>query len=179
MDTYKFNFTSLELKIFQLICTKSGEKLSQREIAKLLNVSPTAVSNSIKKLVENRLIKLNKVKTINFISFNRDEKRAVDLKRVENLRSIYISGLLNYLEELLPGGTIILFGSYSRGEDTNTSDIDLAAIGRKYKSIDLKKFEKLLNRKINLYFYDSWKKMQENLKNNILNGILLSGGVEL
>ena len=179
MDIYKLNFTMLELEIFQLLCARSGEKLSQREIAKLLGVSPTAVSNSIKKLKENELISVEKTKTINFISFKRSEKRAVELKRVENLRNIYVSGLLDHLENTLPGGSIILFGSYSRGEDTNTSDIDIAVIGRKHRFFDFKKFEKMLNRKINLYFYDSWKKMQKNLKNNILNGILLSGGVEL
>ncbi len=179
MDTYKLNFTILEQDVFSLLCLKAGEKLSQREIAKMLKVSPTAVSNSIKKLKESKLIKIEKTKTINFISFNRDEKRAIELKRVENLKKIYLSGLSDYLESTLPGGTIILFGSFSRGEDTNTSDIDLAVIERKDKTLELERYEKILNRKINVNFYDSWKKIHEHLKNNILNGILLSGGVEL
>ena len=53
MDTYKLKFTSLEQEIFFLLCSKAGERLSQREIAKALSVSPTAVANSIKKLKEN------------------------------------------------------------------------------------------------------------------------------
>ncbi len=179
MDTYKLNFTTLEQNIFSLLCLKAGEKLSQREIAKMLKVSPTAVSNSIKKLKESNFIKIEKTKTINFISFNRDEKRAIELKRVENLKKMYLSGLSDYLESTLPGGTIILFGSFSRGEDTNTSDIDIAIIERKDKLLELEKYEKILNRKINVNFYGSWKKIHEHLKNNILNGILLSGGVEL
>ena len=179
MDIYKLKLTQLQLEIFSLLCIKAGEKLSQREIAKLLYVSPTAIANSLKILKEENLIKAEKTKTINFISFNRDEKKAVELKRVENIRNIYISGLLNYLEAQLPGGTIILFGSYSRGEDTNTSDIDIAVIERKDKLMDLKKFEIILNRKINVNFYESWKKIHKYLKNNILNGILFIGGVEL
>ena len=179
MDIYKLNWTILEQEVFSLLCIRAGEKLSQRETAKILNVSPTAVSNSTKKLKASNLIKIEKTKTINFISFNRDEQKALDLKRVENLKNIYISGLSDYLEKELAGATIILFGSYSKGEDTNTSDIDIEVIERKDKMLELEKYEKLLNRKINVSFYDSWKKIHENLKNNVLNGILLHGGIEL
>ena len=179
MDIYKLKWTVLEQEIFSLLCLKAGEKLSQREIARILNVSPTAVSNSMKKLKDSNLIKIEKTKTINFVSFNRDEQKAIELKRAENLKNIYLSGLSDYLEKELAGATVILFGSYSKGEDTNTSDIDIAVIERKDKMLELEKYEKILNRRININFYDSWKKIDENLKNNILNGIILHGGVEL
>jgi predicted nucleotidyltransferase len=179
MDMYKLKWTTLEQKIFSLLCLKSGEKLSQREIAALLKVSPTAIGNSLKKIKETNLIKIEKTKTINFISFNRDEQKAIELKRIENLKNIYLSGLSDYLLNALPGGNIILFGSYSKGEDTKTSDIDIAVIERKDKMLELEKYEKILNRKINVNFYDSWKKIHEHLKNNILNGILLHGSVNL
>ena len=177
MDTYKLKWTRLQAEIFSLLCKRAGEKLSQREIAKMLKVSPTAVGNSVKKLKE--LVKIEKTKTINFISFNRDGPKAIELKRVENLKSVYLSGLSDYLESELAGGTILLFGSYSLGEDTITSDIDIAVIGRKGKVLELEEYEKALNRKININFYDLWKNIHEHLRNNILNGILLQGGVEL
>ena len=179
MDMSKLRWTILEQEVFSLLCVKAGEKLSQREIAHLLNVSPTAVANSLKKLKEKNLLKIEKTKTINFISFNRDEQKALELKRVENLRNIYTSGLSDYLFNALPGGTIILFGSYSRGEDTSRSDIDIAVIGRKNKLLDLEKYEKNLKRKINVNFYDSWAEIHKHLKNNLLNGILLHGSVDL
>ncbi len=179
MDISKLKWTRLEQEIFSLLCIKAGEKLSQREVAKILKVSPTAVSNSMKKLKDSNLIKIEKTKTINFVSFNRDEPKAIELKRAENLKNIYLSGLSDYLEKELAGATVILFGSYSKGEDTNTSDIDIAVIERKDKILKLEKYEKILNRAININFYDSWKKIHENLKNNILNGIILHGGVEL
>ena len=83
MDIYKLKWTILEQEIFSLLCIKAGEKLSQREAAKILNVSPTAVSNSTKKLKDSNLIKIEKTKTINFISLNRDEQKAIELKRAE------------------------------------------------------------------------------------------------
>lgn len=179
MDTYKLKWTVLQAEIFSLLCLKAGEKLSQREIAKALDVSPTAVANSISKLKDSGLVRVEKTKTINFISFNRDERRAVELKRAENLKNIYLSGLSDYLERELAGATVIVFGSYSIGGDTNTSDIDIAAIGRKDKMLHLEVYEKILNRKINVNFYKSWGSIHEHLKNNILNGILLHGSVEL
>ena len=165
--------------IFSFLCIRAGEKLSQREIAGILDVSPTAVSNSVRKLKGKSLIKLEKIRTINFISFNRDEQMAIELKRTENLKNVYVSGLSDYLEEELAGATIILFGSYSLGEDTNTSDIDVAVIERKDKFLELEKYEKMLHRKIHVLFYNSWKDMNRHIKNNILNGILLHGSVNL
>jgi hypothetical protein len=53
------------------------------------------------------LIKVEKTKTINFISFNREEQRAMELKMIENLKNIYMSGLSDYLERELAGATII------------------------------------------------------------------------
>lgn len=179
MDKNKLKLTILEQAIFSHLCIRAGEKFSQRDIAKALAVSPTAVSHSIPALQENKLITLEKIKTIHLISFNRENYKAIELKRVENLKNIYLSRFSEYLEQELPGSTIFLFGSYSRGEDTYTSDIDIAVIERKEKMLDLVKYERIFHRKINVNFYSSWKDIHKHLKNNILNGILLHGGVAL
>ena len=178
MDIYKLNWTVLQLEIFSLLCLKAGEKLSQREIALILKVSPTAVANSIEGLKDSNLIKVEKTKTTNFISFNRDEPKAIEFKRVENLKNIYLSRLSDYLKRELAGAAIILFGSYSFGEDTINSDIDIAIIERSNKNLYLESYEKILNRKINLNFYKYWNLIHKPLKNNILNGILLDGSIE-
>ena len=179
MDTHKLNFTILELEIFSFLSMKSGEKLSQREISKALQVSPTAVANAVRNLNKKNLVRIEKTKTINFISFNRDDAKAIMLKKIENQKGLYLSGLSDFLEEKFAGSTIVLFGSYSRGEDTKTSDIDIAVIGRKDKLLDLQTFENILNRKININFYDSWKNIHKHLRNNILNGIVLHGSVDI
>ena len=95
---------------------------------------------------------------------------------------IYESGLARFLQNSFPGATIILFGSYSRGEDVQTSDVDIAVIGLKGKKnneLNLTIFERLLQKKIIINFYHSFKEIHKHLKENILNGIILSGGVEL
>ena len=179
MDMYKLKFTVLEQEIFSLLCKNVGKKLSQREIAKILNVSPTAVSKSVKRLLEKNLAKVDKIRNINFVYLNRDEQKAIELKRVENLKQIYLSGISDYLSTNLPGATIILFGSYAYGEDTVNSDIDIAIIGRKEKQLEVEKYKRILNRTIHLLFFESWREIKNrHLKNNILNGIVLHGGVE-
>ena len=87
--------------------------------------------------------------------------------------------LADFLEKEFAGATIILFGSYSRGEDIINSDIDIAVIGRKDKLIDLTYYEKTLDRKININFYGSFKSIHKHLKENLCNGIILIGGFEL
>ncbi|MCD6464256.1 nucleotidyltransferase domain-containing protein [Candidatus Woesearchaeota archaeon] len=69
---------------------------------------------------------------------------------------------------------IVLFGSCARGEDIETSDIDLF-VQAKEKALSLTKYENLLNRKISLFFKQNFLKLSNELKNNIINGIVLKG----
>lgn len=187
MDKYKVKWTQLQARIFQFLCVHSGQQFNLRAIAKQLKVSPTAVSNVLPDLEKDGLIKIEKSKTMNLmsISLNRDSESAIKMKRVENLRAIYDSGLDNFLLNEFSGCTIILFGSYSRGEDVyygkeddRSSDVDIAIIGTKEKNLDLSVFEDKIERKISLNFYASWNDIHKNLKNNILNGITLHGGID-
>ena len=113
------------------------------------------------------------------IELNRDNHAVMQLKRVDNLRQVYESGLVDFLEKEFAGATIILFGSYSRGEDVINSDIDIAIIGRKERKINLISYEKILERQIHLSFYNSFKEVHIHLRENIFNGIVLIGGITL
>ncbi len=176
INTSKLKLTSLQQDILRLLFIKAGTKLNQRDIANFLKVSPPAVMKALPNL--NNFIKISKNKRWS-IELNRDNQNIMHLKRVDNLKQIYDAGLADFLENEFPGATIILFGSYSRGEDLINSDIDIAVIGRKDKLLDLTKYEKELERQININFYDSFTKIHKNLKENLCNGILLSGGIEL
>ncbi len=181
MELFKHKFTRLQSEIFSLLCIKAGEQLNKSEIARALRVSPTAVGKALPLLETEKLVTIKQEKNIKIsrVSLNRDYKRTIELKRTENLRMLYESGLSDYFEKELAGGTIILFGSYSRGEDITKSDIDIAVIGRKNKLLHLSKYENKLKRNININFYKSWEDIHEQLKNNILNGIIIQGSVRL
>ena len=81
---------------------------------------------------------------------------------------------LNYLEENCQSEVIILFGSASLGEDLLESDIDLF-LQCKDKKLNLKRYQKLLKRRINIFFEEKFNKLSEELKSNIINGIKLKG----
>ncbi len=181
MDIYKLKFTRLQNEIFRLLCTKVGKDLNQREIARELNVSPTAVSKAVKGLEKEQIVKIKKDSKMNLslLQLSRENPKVVGLKRTENLRMLYESELIDFLEEKFPGAVIILFGSYSYGEDTVKSDIDIAVIGAKQKSIDLEKFETTLQKEIIINFYNNFKDIRKNLRANIFNGIVLVGRISL
>ena len=71
----------------------------------------------------------------------------------------------------------MLFGSFQRGEDVEDSDIDLFVEACKM-DLDLNSYEKKLNRKIQIHFRKCFGKLPEELKNNIINGIVLYGYLE-
>lgn len=177
MDIYKLKFTSLGVEMILFLSARAGETFSQRELAQHLNVSPTAVAKTIKQLGE--YVTKDSTRTANLLSLNREYKPALRAKRTANLHFLYASGLAGYLEEQFAAGTIILFGSYAKGEDTHTSDIDIAVIGRKPKKLDLERFETQLFRKINIQCYDTLGEVHVHLRNNILNGVTLAGSVEV
>ena len=91
---------------------------------------------------------------------------------------LYNSGLTNYLWDKLSPRAIILYGSSAKGESLEESDIDLFIIGKERK-INLEKFEKELGKKIHLIFEDNPKKIPDELKNNLINGIILKGYLKL
>jgi len=181
METNKFKWTRVQNEIFRFLCIKSGSSVNQRFIAEKLKVSPTAVAKALKSISKERLIIYSKDPRMNltYAELNRDNEKAISFKRVENLKMIYESGLLELLNDKFPGTLIILFGSYSYGTDIINSDVDIAIIGSKKKEINLGEFEKLLGRKIIVQFYDSLKEIYKNLRNNIINGIILKGVIEL
>ena len=178
---YRLKWTQLQMEIFRVLCIKAGTNVNLRGIARMVKKTPTAISNVLSQLKNEGIINVEKSKDMNLLSIklNRDNPKTIELKRVENLKLIYESGIVNYLKGSYQGSTIILFGSYSKGEDTIQSDIDIAIIGVNEKDIDLTMFDRLLERKVSINFYKSFKGIHKNLLDNILNGILLNGGVEL
>src|SRR3989344_2142380 len=164
VNIYKLKLTNLQQRIIRLLFSKAGISLNQRQIANFLGVSPPAVMKALPGLEGEGLAKIAHDKETKrwSIELNRDNHRVMQLKRADNLKLVYETGLADFLEKEFAGATIILFGSYSRGEDIVDSDIDIAVIGRKEKEIDLKKYEKEMERKININYYDSFRKIHKH-----------------
>jgi len=177
----KQKLTVLQQDVLRVLFKKSGVSLNQRQLAKSINVTSPAIIKALPLLEKLDFIELRKDKETKRISIklNKNNYKIMQLKRIDNLKQIYESGLVDFLEKAYAGATIILFGSYSRGDDLLNSDIDIAIIGRKEKSIDLTNYEKHLERKININFYESFNKIHKNLKENLASGIVMVGGFEI
>jgi predicted nucleotidyltransferase len=153
-----------------------------RHIAKQLNISPTSASKYLKELEKKEILTSEKKYGHLIFRANTESKKYQVLKRNNNILSLYDSGLINFLQKTYNyPEAIILFGSYSKGEDTSRSDIDLLIITPAKKEHKLEKFEKKLGRKIQIFEISKEEliKTNANLKNSWINGIVLEGYIEI
>lgn len=153
-------------------------KFHLRELERLTKLSLPAVKMITERLEKEKLLKSEKEKMVKNFYATRNSK-FINLKRSYNLNSIFSSGLLNFLNDKYEEPeAIILFGSYSKGEDSSKSDIDIAVITPSQKKVNLSIFEKRLERKINVYEIQL-KKAEKEFVNSLANGIVLSGNLNL
>ncbi|MEA3379038.1 MAG: nucleotidyltransferase domain-containing protein [Nanoarchaeota archaeon] len=151
-------------------------RINVRKYARMQKISPPNASTFLKKINKEGL--LNKEEENRYIYFyaNRNNKTFTTLQRVYYLNLFEKIGLLDYLEKELVTPTIILFGSYAKGEINQNSDIDLAIFSPS-KKINLEKFEKKLGKTIQVFSFRKKEDIKnKNLLNNILNGFILKWG---
>ena len=166
------------MEVFFVNPTKSHYLMG---ISRNISIAHTSVKKNLLRLVKLGLVE-EKVEQRGGRKFpgyvaKRGENAFRRQKKVYNLSSILESGLIEYLEEKLTPKAIVLFGSYRRGEDVEDSDIDIF-VECKEEPVDLAKFEKKLSRKIELHFNENFTAYSKELKNNVINGIVLSGFLE-
>ena len=148
------------------------------DISRIIGLAHTSVKKNLDKLVKLGLIiaSVEKKGDRKFPLYQAklDNKTFKKYKIIYNISAILESNLIEFIEEKLIPKSIVLFGSYQRGEDIEKSDIDLF-IECKKEELDISSFEKKLGRKIELHFNDNFDSYSKELKNNIINGIVLSG----
>ncbi|MFH1364695.1 MAG: nucleotidyltransferase domain-containing protein [Candidatus Aenigmatarchaeota archaeon] len=105
---------------------------------------------------------------------NRNNEAFRFYKKMDMIVRIRESGLLEFLSYKCSPSSVILFGSAARGEDVMGSDIDIF-VESVEKHLDLKEYENKLKRPISLHFSESLNKFPKELRNNIINGIILEG----
>ena len=150
-------------------------------ISRNIGIAHTSVKKNLLKLVKLGLVE-EKIERRGGRKFpiyvaNREGKAFNLQKMAYNFTSILESGLIEYLEEKLTPKAIVLFGSYRRGEDIESSDIDIF-VECADEPVNLTQFEKKLGRKIELHFKEDFTTYSKELKNNLINGIVLSGFLE-
>ncbi len=152
-------------------------RINVREYAKIIKISPPTASKILKNYEKEKLLKKEKDKGYLLFFANKESKKFVDLSKIYWEKKL--NKMMMEIDKKLVNPTIILFGSLSKAETKKDSDIDLAIFGEK-KEISFKKFERNLKREFQIFWFKSTKEVKDkNLLNNIINGYVLKGRLEL
>lgn len=172
------------LKVAGVFFQEPSKEHYLKQISKKSKLAHTSVKKILKDLKKEDIIKEKKYQRgsryFPVYFANTETKKYKHYKKIFNLDKIYSSGIIEFLKTETMPETIVLFGSYLKGEDTEESDVDLF-IQAKSSQTDtkLKKFEKKLGRNIQLHFKEKFQDYNAEMKNNILNGLILYGYLEI
>ena len=152
------------------------------EVSKEANLAHTAVKKHLLELKKMLIITEHSEKkgkrTFPIYKANINHKEYRKHKIIYNLIKLQESNLIVFLKDNLMPTSIVLFGSFQKGEDIESSDIDLYLECKK-EDLKLEKFKKQLHRNIQLHFKESFNNYPPELKNNIINGLVLEGYLEV
>lgn len=161
------------------------QAIGLNDLSNAISVSKTATKEIVLQLEKEGFLKKEIIGRAWRILSNQDHHYLISRKVPIHLQIIYESGIIDIIRQQIPSArAIILFGSYRWGSDNEKSDIDIAVeiIGDKEpKIISFKTLEYLGYRKnvpVNLYIF-SRNKIDLNLFNNIANGIVIYGFLEV
>lgn len=152
-----------------------------REISRKSDLSHTSVKNHLEKLIDLGLVIVREEKrgerTYPIYEANVNNADYKHLKKIDLVYRLREIGLIKDLKDFFMPDCIVLFGSCVRGEDAEFSDIDIY-LKAEEDEIELIKYEVNLNRTIELHTNPDFHEYPKELRNNILNGIMLDGYLE-
>lgn len=169
-------------RVAEVLFKYPDKEFSMSDLAKEARVKKSNMGLILAEFQQNGFVEITKLSKIWRIKANQRNPHFIKNKIIYNLASIHCIGLVEFLDDHYHHPkAIILFGSYRKGDDVSSSDIDIAIEMDeiiKYKKIDLKNFEKMIGRKIQIHLFNR-KNVNHNVFNNIANGIVLEGFLEV
>ena len=172
-------------RVLEVFFRYPEKEFSLSDVAKEAGVAKPHIGKILQELEQLEFIAITRLTKIWRIKANQQHWNFVKSKILYNLNFIYQSGLVDFLNNYFGNPkAIVLFGSFRRGEDFSTSDIDIAIESeeiQEYKTTGLRElvdFEKTIGRRIQLHVFNR-KNVDNHLFNNIANGIILFGFLEV
>lgn len=153
-------------KIMELIFENQEKEFTIREIEKETKLPRATISDYLKDMKSLGLLDKSSL-------FFKIKKTHYFIEKIVK------SGLIDFLISELNPSCIILFGSIRKGESDKNSDIDLFIESSVKKELDLSKYEKILKHEISSFIETKISNLQENLLNNVVNGIKLYGSFKI
>jgi len=163
-------------------------EFSLNELSSKLKISKTTARKIVNQMIKEKFLTRKIYGKVWIIKCNPQSVYNSTIKIAYNISIVYnayINGIRDDIFDVIKNpDTIILFGSYRKGDDTENSDIDIAievADQNKTGIIELGVISELGYRKnvrINLHVF-SRKNVDINLFANIANGFVLEGFLEV
>lgn len=178
-----------KLRVLSILFKYPEKEFSLSDLAKEAGVAKANIGEILENLSNIKFIEIIKLARIWRIKANQKNFEFIKNKITFNLGIIYSTNLVEFLVNYFKNPkAIVLFGSFRKGDDISTSDIDIAIETtrleedktrlKSLESRELKQFEALIGRKIQIHLFDR-KSVDINLFNNIANGIALWGFLEV
>mgnify|MGYP001566098134 FL=1 len=173
---------SKEEKILQLLLENSPMRQWHfNEIVKESKVTRAVANKWLKRYMKDGLIKRAKEKgKFPYFTCGIDNPAYVSKKKLMALEQIYKSGFAEHLISLKQAKSVVLFGSFARGDWHRGSDIDIFIYGDK-NGLDKSKYELKLKRQIEVHSFETKKEIRQvktGLLKNVLNGYAIKGQMQ-
>lgn len=163
-------------------------EIGLNDLSSNLKISKTTAKKIVTSLVEEGFLDKKVYGKTWRITCNRDHFHNLTTKIAFNLSMVYEAYDKELREHILKivgnAKSIVLFGSYRKGDDTEESDVDIAVEVGNDKGVEIielgiiPKFGFRRNVQVNLHIF-SRNKIDLNLFSNIANGIVLEGFLEV
>lgn len=173
-----------ELSILKYFFDDPQENFHIREIARKSTLSHMTVRKYLRHFTQAGILIQHQPRPYPTFAANTSHPQYLNLKLFYNLERLRESNLIFTLEQFYDYPVIVLFGSYAQSSNTKESDIDIFILTNIEKEFSLSRYERTLQRKINLFIcsekeFIRMKTKSPELINNICNGITLSGKLEV
>ncbi len=169
-----------QLTVLELFIKNPYERYYLREASRILNISPMTVKRAFDLLVKEGLLLREEFKNQILFRANMNSAAFKHLKIAYNLAWLEEKDVVEFLKEMLTGlSSLVLYGSYAKGENDEKSDIDLLVISSSKKR-DIPLLD-LLGKDTSLSIFTpaEWKEQAEKNKafyiDVITEGIVLFG----
>ncbi|MEK6848991.1 MAG: nucleotidyltransferase domain-containing protein [Nanoarchaeota archaeon] len=151
------------------------------EVVKEAKVTKAVANKWLKKCVEEGIL-MHVKKKGQFPHFTAGTNNPYyqSMKRMFALEQLHASGLIPRLLETPSAKTVIVFGSFAKGDWYKDSDIDVFVLGH-MTGFDKHSFERKLNKKIELHVFENRKELGEvksGLLKNVINGYVVKGQIQ-
>ncbi len=160
-------------RILTAFFDEPNKRWQLRQLERKVGIGLPSVKNHVEALLKEGLLEVEEEGIYRSYRASMSEMYRT-YKLSDLLTRLRSSGLVGELEERCTPSCIVLYGSGADGRDDERGDIDIF-VESKEKRMDLEQYERKLHRTISLLFEPDARKLNDELRNTIANGIVLSG----